>query len=55
MTKELGRPILLSGAFVDMADCRDRVEWLGSHPLRGLGEPVDVFAYPREDIVLPTR
>ncbi|MBN9032688.1 MAG: adenylate/guanylate cyclase domain-containing protein [Rhizobiales bacterium] len=55
LTKELGRPILLSGAFVDMADCRDRVEWLGSHPLRGLGEPVDVFAYPREDIVLPTR
>ena len=49
LTKDLGRPILLSGAFVDMADCRDRIEWLGSHPLRGLGEPVDVFAYPRED------
>ena len=45
LTKELGHPVLLSGAFVEIAGCRDRVTWLGSHPLRGLGEPVDVYAY----------
>lgn len=44
LTKTVGRPVLLSKAFVDMADCRSAVEDLGFHALRGLGEPVEVFA-----------
>jgi adenylate cyclase len=45
LTKEVKRPVLLSRAFVAMAGLEERFENLGSFPLRGLGEPIDVFAF----------
>ncbi|AYG61614.1 adenylate/guanylate cyclase domain-containing protein [Rhizobium jaguaris] len=45
LTKEVKRPVLLSKAFVDMAGCEIAMESLGAFPLKGLGEPVDVFAF----------
>ncbi|OAP44450.1 adenylate cyclase [Sinorhizobium americanum] len=44
LTKELKRPVLFSRAFVDRAGCAGELESLGSYALRGLDEPVDVFA-----------
>ncbi len=46
LTKEVKRPVLLSRAFVEMAGCAEDMDSLGTFPLRGLGEPVDVFAFP---------
>lgn len=48
LTKEIKRPVLLSKAFVEMAECKNEMDSLGAFPLRGLGEPVDVFAFPME-------
>ncbi|MGV1845680.1 MULTISPECIES: adenylate/guanylate cyclase domain-containing protein [unclassified Rhizobium] len=45
LTKEIKRPVLLSRAFVEMASCSGVLENLGSYPLRGLGDPIDVFAF----------
>ena len=45
LTKELKRPVLLSRAFVEAAGCQTELENLGLHALRGLGEPIDVFAF----------
>ena len=45
LTKELKRPVLLSRAFVEKAGCAGQMENLGSYALRGLDEPVDVFAF----------
>jgi adenylate cyclase len=47
LTKEIKRPVLFSRAFVEMASCKEGMESLGAFPLRGLGEPVDVFAFKR--------
>ncbi|TCU22407.1 adenylate cyclase [Rhizobium azibense] len=47
LTKDIKRPVLLSKAFVEMAGCENDLESLGSYPLRGLDEPVDVYAFPR--------
>ncbi|AYG68853.1 MULTISPECIES: adenylate/guanylate cyclase domain-containing protein [unclassified Rhizobium] len=49
LTKEVKRPVLLSKAFVDMAACRRDMESLGSFPLKGLGEPVDVYAFAAKE------
>ncbi|WP_160009400.1 adenylate/guanylate cyclase domain-containing protein [Rhizobium sp. 18055] len=46
LTKEIKRPVLLSKAFVEMSGCQNEMDSLGAFPLRGLGEPVDVFAFP---------
>ncbi|WP_426123808.1 adenylate/guanylate cyclase domain-containing protein [Pararhizobium sp. PWRC1-1] len=45
LTKEIKRPVLLSQAFVEMAGCQTKLENLGSHMLRGLSEPIGVFAF----------
>jgi adenylate cyclase len=45
LTKEIKRPVLLSKAFVELAGCHDGLESLGPQQLRGLGEPIDVFAF----------
>ncbi|MGO4567149.1 adenylate/guanylate cyclase domain-containing protein [Rhizobium sp. 2YAF20] len=45
LTKEIKRPVLLSKAFVDLAECQSGLEGLGPQQLRGLGEPIDVFAF----------
>jgi adenylate cyclase len=44
LTKEVKRSVLFSKAFVEMAGCESKLEDLGSYPLRGLDEPVTVFA-----------
>lgn len=45
LTKEIKRPVLLSRAFVELAGCEAKLENLGSHLLRGLSEPIDVFGF----------
>ncbi|MDK1385499.1 adenylate/guanylate cyclase domain-containing protein [Sinorhizobium sp. 8-89] len=45
LTKVIKRPVLLSRAFVEMAKCQGELENLGSYPVRGLDEPIDVFAF----------
>jgi adenylate cyclase len=45
LTKEIKRPVLLSRSFVEMAGCEAKLENVGSHRLRGLSEPIDVFAF----------
>lgn len=44
LTKTLHRPVLLSRDFVEIAGCLDEVDGLGPHAIRGMEEPVDVFA-----------
>jgi len=44
LTKEVGRNVLVSGAFAEEAKCRAWLEHVGAHPLKGLGEPIEVFA-----------
>jgi adenylate cyclase len=44
LTKKVKRPVLLSGAFAAMAESSADFEDLGSFPLRGLGQPVEVLA-----------
>jgi adenylate cyclase len=44
LTKHLGHPVLMSQAFVGMAAADLKFESVGLYPLRGLQEPVDVFA-----------
>jgi adenylate cyclase len=44
LTKEIGRPVLLSRAFVERANCGNEVDHLGAYELKGLGEPVEVAA-----------
>ncbi|MEK1890096.1 MAG: adenylate/guanylate cyclase domain-containing protein [Phyllobacterium sp.] len=51
LTKEIKRPVLLSKAFVEMADCTKEFESLGSHMLRGLDRPFDVFGLKEADKV----
>jgi adenylate cyclase len=48
LTKSLGRTALFSGAFADMVGSPS-LRSLGKHPLRGLGEPVEVFGFADED------
>lgn len=45
LTKETKRPVLLSRAFVELAGCASSMEHLGSYPVRGIGEPIEVFAF----------
>jgi adenylate cyclase len=44
LTKEVKRSVLFSKAFIEMAGCENKLEDLGSYPLKGFGEPVTVFA-----------
>ncbi|WP_244486759.1 adenylate/guanylate cyclase domain-containing protein [Aurantimonas sp. Leaf443] len=46
LTKTVKRPVLLSRAFVEMAGLEGEMEALGAYPLRGLGEPMEVYALP---------
>ena len=43
LTKTVKRPVLLSKAFADMANDPSAFESLGSFPLRGFGEAMEVF------------
>ncbi len=49
LTKELRREVLISGAFARLCPCKgDSLVRLGAFPLRGVGEPVEVFSLPEE-------
>lgn len=48
LTKSLGRTSLFSGAFAAAIEDRS-LRSLGRHPLRGLGEPLEVFGFADED------
>ena len=48
LTKVLKRPVLMSRAFVDMAGCATGMENLGFHPVKGIGDPIEVLAFPDE-------
>ncbi|GGD97838.1 adenylate cyclase [Aureimonas endophytica] len=45
LTKEVGRPVLVSKAFAEMAGCQKVLESLGAFPLKGIGGPIEVFAF----------
>jgi adenylate cyclase len=47
LTKNLGRKALFSGDFAAMVD-DPSLQRLGSYPLRGLGEPIEVFGFADE-------
>jgi adenylate cyclase len=47
LTKSLGRTALFSGAFATAAG-HPSLRSLGKHPLRGLGEPLEVFGFADE-------
>ena len=44
LTKVVGHPVLMSQAFVGMNAEDLKFESVGLYPLRGLQEPVDIFA-----------
>ena len=44
LTKEVIRPVLLSRAFMERAECAGEADPLGAFALKGIEEPVDVFA-----------
>ncbi len=44
LTKELGKSVLVSGAFADAVCCSDELERIGLFPIKGLEEPLEVFA-----------
>jgi adenylate cyclase len=50
LTKEVKRPVLLSRAFADAAGCDSKLENLGFHPLKGLGDPIEVLAFADDRI-----
>ena len=45
LTKQLGRPVLLSRAFADLVERDFDLERVGEHPVRGFSEPIELFAY----------
>jgi adenylate cyclase len=45
LSKQLNRPLLVSGEFASRCTCADAIlERVGSYPLRGIGREVEVFA-----------
>jgi adenylate cyclase len=45
LTKTLGRPVLVSKSFADMTGNGFALESLGTHPVRGFAEPIELFAF----------
>lgn len=45
LTKQLGRPVLLSRAFADLVESDSQLERIGEYPVRGFNEPIELFAY----------
>jgi adenylate cyclase len=45
LTKQLGRPVLLSRAFADFVENDFDLEHVGEHPVRGFNDPIELFAY----------
>jgi adenylate cyclase len=45
LTKQIGRPVLLSRAFADAVEGDFDLERVGEYPVRGFSEPIELFAY----------
>ncbi|MGA7808706.1 adenylate/guanylate cyclase domain-containing protein [Bradyrhizobium sp.] len=45
LTKQLGRPVLLSRAFADFVEGDFDLERVGEYPVRGFNDPIELFAY----------
>jgi adenylate cyclase len=45
LTKQLGRPVLLSRAFADSVESDFDLERVGEYPVRGFNDPIEIFAY----------
>ncbi|UJW77774.1 adenylate/guanylate cyclase domain-containing protein [Rhizobium sp. SL42] len=48
LAKELKCTVLCSDAFVRLAGCQDRSEYMGNHLLRGIDQPIGVYSLFRE-------
>jgi len=45
LTKQIGKPVLLSRAFADLVAGDFDLERVGEYPVRGFGDPIELFAY----------
>ncbi|MBR0937535.1 adenylate/guanylate cyclase domain-containing protein [Bradyrhizobium jicamae] len=45
LTKQLGKPVLLSRAFADLVSGEFKLEHVGEHQVRGFAEPIELFAF----------
>jgi adenylate cyclase len=45
LTKQVGKPVLLSRAFADFVRNDFELERVGEYPVRGFSEPIELFAY----------
>src|ERR1700755_637218 len=45
LTKQLGKPVLLSRAFADFVEGDFELERVGEHAVRGFSEPIELFAF----------
>jgi adenylate cyclase len=45
LTKQLHKPVLLSGAFADFVKGDFDLESVGEHEVRGFNNPIELFAY----------
>ena len=45
LTKQLGKPVLLSGVFADFVKGEFELESVGKHEVRGFNDPIELFAY----------
>jgi adenylate cyclase len=45
LTKQLGKPVLLSRAFADFVAGDFDLERVGEYPVRGFNDPIELFAY----------
>jgi adenylate cyclase len=45
LTKQLGKPVLLSSAFADLVKSDFDLERVGEYPVRGFNDPIELFAY----------
>jgi adenylate cyclase len=45
LTKELGKPVLLSSAFANLVKSDFDLERIGEYPVRGFNDPIELFAY----------
>src|SRR5215469_4230418 len=45
LTKQMGKPVLLSRAFADFVERDFELERVGEHPVRGFSDPIELFAY----------
>jgi adenylate cyclase len=45
LTKQIGKPVLLSRAFADLVKGDFKLERVGEYPVRGFSDPIELFAY----------